>query len=136
MNRLILFSILSMLCTGVFAQEASISSSESFQKFRTKTQNGIFSLIENTPDSSLNRMGDLCIDSFKKNAVKSQSNIKLIVAQMQHLLDTETGQDFKTIQYHGAQKSTCDGVETVELIKNNSFKIENFVSVYLKKYFR
>ncbi|KXX67151.1 hypothetical protein AVL50_27575 [Flammeovirga sp. SJP92] len=125
-----------MLCTGVFAQSTSIASSESYQNFRTKAKNSIFDMMERSTDSTVHTLGDISCDIFSKNNGMNESKIKIIISEMQHLLDTEYGHDFKNIQYHGAQKSTCDGIETVEIIKSNSFKIENFVSSYLKRYFK
>lgn len=136
MNRLILFSIFSILCSGAFAQETSIATSESYQNFRTKTQTNIISLFDGNSEKAMSRIGDLSVLSLNKQDRKQESNIKIIVSQMQNLLNTEGEQDFKNIKFHGAQKSICDGVETVELIKNNSFKIENFVASYLNKYFK
>lgn len=145
MRRLILISFFSLTISGIYAQDMLVSASEnsilnstSFKQLQENTILEVSSIINDASIQHYQKLGSVSTSILQSYLTESNtSKITIIVSQLQTLLNTEhTSTEFKSIEFMGAQKTSCDGEEKIEIIRNNTLKMNSFVTNYLKRFYK
>lgn len=140
MRSLIFITLLSLFVLEGFAQERSQDNENNIvvtlSKMNQETLKSFGNLFIYSSINEYDKLGEIKMPALENLYSENESNIKLIVNQLQSLIDTNNGEEFKDIELVGAQRSVSDGVDTVEIIKGSSIKFESLISCYIKRFYK